>query len=192
MTVHAPACFIFDLDGTLAFTEHVHLKAYHEALTRCGLPSLSEEEFHKYFGLGMEDILHRHLFKHGLPYTRELHNKIRAAKLDEYEKHVHLVEENEVMVRLLRALNPHYNIALATTASRRGATAVLRTLGLGQVFDYKVFGDDVEHPKPHPECFEKVAAYFKVRPHDCIIFEDSEAGIKAANAFGAHVMKVIR
>ena len=46
--------------------------------------------------------------------------------------------------------------------------------------------------KPDPECYLTAMDYFKVKPEDTIIFEDSESGLKAAEASGAFYYKVFR
>jgi beta-phosphoglucomutase len=107
-----------------------------------------------------------------------------------YDKHLHKVETHEPFVSLLRALSPHYKTALATTTNRRQGLAVIKHLGIAELFDVTVFGDDVTNNKPDPECYETAAKLLGAKPEECLIFEDSEAGITAAEAFGAQVVKV--
>lgn len=52
------------------------------------------------------------------------------------------------------------------------------------------FGDEVTKNKPDPECYEHTAKLLKAKAEECLIFEDSERGIAAANAFGAQVVQV--
>lgn len=56
--------------------------------------------------------------------------------------------------------------------------------------DLQLSNEDVAHPKPDPEIYNKAMAYFGLGPSECLIVEDNEHGIAAAQASGAHVMAV--
>lgn len=184
-------CFVFDLDGTLIFNEKANAEAYIATFKALGLP-MTAEEYSSYFGLGIADLLAVHTKKHGIENTPELLADIKKIKAKEYAKRIHLVEQNHTTVGLLRALAPHYKIALATTAREVNARAALDTFGLTELFDYMVFGEDVERMKPDPECHHMIAKHFNVEADECIIFEDSSTGLRAAEAFGGHICKVVR
>jgi beta-phosphoglucomutase len=186
-------CFIFDLDGTLVFNESANFLAYEAAFKAVG-HSLGEEDFIPHFRKGglINDIYADYIAKHGLQHNEEHLLQIKDAKVKEYAARFDLIEQNIATVTLLRALAPHYNIALATTARRANGTAVLEKFGLLDLFDYTVFGEDVTNKKPDPECHQKIATHFGVRPDQCLIFEDSLNGFAAAEAFGGHICKVIR
>lgn len=183
-------CFIFDLDGTLVFNEHANAEAYRAAFAALGL-IMEPEEYGTYFGLNVRDMLAEYCKNHGIANTPELLKTLKDTKSKEYAARMHLIEQNHATVGLLRALAPHYHTALATTAREVNARAVLNNFGLTELFDYMVFGDDVIKGKPDPECHQKIAQHFNVTPQECLIFEDSASGLKAAQAFGAHICKVV-
>jgi len=56
--------------------------------------------------------------------------------------------------------------------------------GIRSYFDHLVFGDEVEHSKPHPEIFLKASRALDVNPENCLVFEDSFQGLRAARAAG--------
>lgn len=184
-------CFIFDLDGTLVFNEEANFLAYEATFTHVGL-TLTRDEYISYIGLGADDMLKEHCKNHGQAYSDELLKKIKSTKALEYAARLHLIEQNHATVGLLKALSPHYKTALATTAREQNARAVLDNFGLTKYFDCMVFAEQVQHKKPDPECYFAIAKHFNVKPEQCIIFEDSTVGIKAAEAFGAHICKVVR
>jgi HAD superfamily hydrolase (TIGR01509 family) len=184
-------CFIFDLDGTLVFNEHANAEAYKAAFASLGL-AITPEEYSTYFGLNVKDMLARYTKKRNIPNPPELLPKLKEAKTKEYTARLHMIEQNNAIVGLLRALSPHYHTALATTAREVNARAVLHAFGLTELFDYMIFGEDVAKGKPDPECYHKVAQHFNVTPQECIVFEDSPSGLKAAEAFGAHICKVVQ
>ena len=71
-------------------------------------------------------------------------------------------------------------------ARRRGADR----LGVVQYFDDMVFGTEIERGKPWPDIFLKAAEKAHAAPADCLVLEDSEAGIQAAHAAGIDVLCV--
>lgn len=186
-------CFIFDLDGTLIFNEHANLLAYQAAFTAVGL-KLDEKDFRIHFQSGgsIEDIFADYTQNHVVENAPQQLKKIKELKSKEYAARFHLIEQNSTTVGLLRALAPHHFTALATTASEKNARALLEHFGLTHLFQYAVYGDSVMHKKPDPECHQKIADHFAVRPEECIIFEDSPKGVAAAEAFGAHICKVVQ
>jgi HAD superfamily hydrolase (TIGR01509 family) len=103
-----------------------------------------------------------------------------------------MIEQNHAMIALLSSLSKHYKTALATTAKKQNGQGVLEYFGLTELFDFMVFADDVRKLKPEPECYQKIANHFGIKPEECIIFEDSSKGFAAAETFGAHVCKVMR
>ena len=184
-------CYIFDLDGTLVHNEHANTEAYKAAFAALGL-TITTEEYGTYFGLGVADMLAAHTKKLGIANTPELLKKLKETKAKEYAKRMHLIEKNNTTVGLLRSLAPHYHTALATTAREVNARAVLDAFDLTEYFNFMVFGEDVKKTKPDPECHHIIAKHFNVEPSECIIFEDSNSGLRAAEAFGAHICKIVK
>jgi HAD superfamily hydrolase (TIGR01509 family) len=143
-------------------------------------------------GGSIEDIFADYTKNHVVKNAPEQLRKIKELKSKEYAARFHLIEQNNTTVGLLRALAPHHFTALATTATKKNAGALLEYFGLTHLFQYAVYGDDVTHKKPDPECHQKIADHFKVSPDECIIFEDSSKGFAAAEAFGGHICKVVQ
>jgi HAD superfamily hydrolase (TIGR01509 family) len=186
-------CFIFDLDGTLVFNESANFLAYEAAFKAVG-HSLGEEDFMPHFrnGGSIEDIYAGYVTKHDLPRDESILGRIKEVKAKEYATRFHLIEQNTAVISLLRALAPYYPTALATTSQRVNGAALLENFNLLKLFDYTIFGEDVTAKKPNPECHQKIAKHFDVRPDQCLIFEDSPKGFAAAEAFGGHICKVVR
>jgi HAD superfamily hydrolase (TIGR01509 family) len=81
-------------------------------------------------------------------------------------------------------------MAIATNGEPANADFVIDTGGLRQYFRTVVNGHQVERPKPDPEIYLRVADLLSVPPGNCIIFEDSMAGVEAARASGARIVAV--
>jgi HAD superfamily hydrolase (TIGR01509 family) len=92
---------------------------------------------------------------------------------------------------LVRALTEHgIPMAVATSSRRAHAEPHLRSAGLLQWFATIVTRDDVSFPKPHPEPYLLAAARLKAVPGNCVAFEDSLSGVRAAHAAGMHTIMV--
>ncbi len=92
----------------------------------------------------------------------------------------------ELLAALARADIP---TALVSSSYRRLVDAVVDQLPAG-TFAVTVAGDEVEHPKPHPEPYLTAMAALDVDPAGCVVLEDSPTGATAGNAAGAHVIAV--
>jgi beta-phosphoglucomutase-like phosphatase (HAD superfamily) len=88
------------------------------------------------------------------------------------------------VVELVKEYHGKLPMAVGTGGYKRLSWKTLEILGLNQYFDILVSGEDVKHPKPHPETFLKCAARMEVNPEVCHVFEDGELGIQAAHAAG--------
>lgn len=71
-------------------------------------------------------------------------------------------------------------ISLGTSTDKRLAEIALSKTGILKYFDYTVFGDQVKIGKPNPEIYLKSVEHFGFKPEECIVFEDTYAGAKAA------------
>jgi beta-phosphoglucomutase len=80
--------------------------------------------------------------------------------------------------------------AVATSATRRDADALLAEIGLRQYFETIVTVEDVHWGKPNPEVYLKAAAGIALPPASCLVFEDALVGVHAARNAGMRVIGV--
>lgn len=71
-------------------------------------------------------------------------------------------------------------ISLGTSTEKEYAEIALKRTGLYDYFDFVVYGDQVKNGKPHPEIYLKSVEHFGFKPNECIVFEDTSIGAKAA------------
>lgn len=174
-----------DLDDTLIFTLRPNHLAYQTALMEQGF-DLSLEEYSSFCnGHSYKDFLPK-IMGEGHPAMETVHDR----KTELYAQCLKAAEINSPLVDILRAIKPQYNIALVTTASRTNVERILSHFGLDDIFDALITREDVAKSKPDPAGYLLAMEKFGVKKENCIIFEDSPSGIKAALASGCATMCV--
>jgi beta-phosphoglucomutase len=126
----------------------------------------------------------RHLPVTGLPDALDSRACRKHLELILYSRYPH----NISLLRELRGAG--YLTGLATMSHTEQAQRVLSILGLTDAFDVVATRDDVEHGKPDPEIDLLVARELEVEPEDCLVVEDSPAGVAAALTAGMDVIAV--
>ena len=178
---------IFDLDGLLVDTELIAYQIYKDILEKFGYQFTKEEYAQDYSGKSMTVNVPHVIETYQLPWTVEkgLEEVLRA----EERLLTYGVELKPGARELLAFLKEnHYKIAMASSSIRDRALNILRENGILDYFGQFVFGKEVEKGKPYPDIFLKACEKLGERPEDCLVLEDSEAGIQAANAAGIPVI----
>ena len=178
---------IFDLDGLLADTEIISLKVYQELLRDFGIPFTEETYSRDYSGHREEENVQRFLNTYDLPWNFDQ----TLAKVYELEaqilaKGVNLKKGAKNLLTYLQ--REGIPIALATSSVESRARMILDSNGILSLFDYLVFAKDVKRSKPYPDIFLKACSDLNVLPENCLVLEDSEAGIEAASRAGIPVI----
>jgi beta-phosphoglucomutase-like phosphatase (HAD superfamily) len=83
--------------------------------------------------------------------------------------------------------NKDVTLILASSSAMVNIDRVFNRFDLNQYFTAKISGADLKESKPHPEIFEKAAILGKTPKENCIVIEDSDNGVKAANDAGIFV-----
>ena len=199
---------IFDLDGTLVETEELKALSYARAASELR-PGLDEAEviegFKDLVGRSREEVATGLVGRFGLEEAARGRADGTMAeapwqafvrvRLGIYEE---LLADDEVVlahryphnIALLHDLRRAYPVGLATMSHRVQAWRVLLILGLTEVFEVVATRDDVEHPKPDPEIDLLAARYLGAPPGECLVIEDSPAGVAAGLAAGMDVIAV--
>ena len=178
---------IFDLDGLLADTEIISLKVYQELLKDFGIPFTEETYSREYSGHREEENVQRFLDTYDLPWNFDQ----TLAKVYELEAQILAQGVNlkkgakDLLTYLQKEGVP---IALATSSVESRARMILDSNGILSLFDYLVFAKDVKRSKPYPDIFLKACSDLNVLPENCLVLEDSEAGIEAASRAGIPVI----
>ncbi|NLK95237.1 MAG: HAD family phosphatase [Clostridiales bacterium] len=170
---------IFDMDGVIFDTERVYLDEWIEIFKEYGY-IMEKDLYISVMGRGRKKV--KEIFK-GY-YGKDLPIEEMYIKKDKMLKVA--IDNNEVplkkgAIEILDYLNSKkIKVALATSAKRERLEKQLNAFNIRNKFQGIVSGDDIENSKPNPDIFLKAAKILEVDPKNCIVIEDSPAGIKAA------------
>lgn len=178
-------CLLFDMDGTLLFTEEANFAAYHRAFAEVGF-ALEREAYQRAFGLRFDAMVR----EVGAKLDAARAKQVREAKARYYPECFTQVRPNLPLTGFLRSARKGHKTGLVTTAATVNAKGLLQHFDLTHLFDVTVFGEDVERPKPDPEGYLRAARLAGVPPSECLTFEDSDSGVAAAEAAGIAVVRV--
>ncbi|MBR2976292.1 MAG: HAD-IA family hydrolase [Alistipes sp.] len=177
---------LLDFDGTLADTRQANARAYIEALGEVGI-TLSEEEYlERYFGVRCMEFMR----SVGIASDEEI-ARLRRRKIELYPRHFGSVVLNTPLwewCRMMRRMGS--KVWIVSTGHIDNIRNVMRYLKLEEGIDGIISGDDVQHPKPSPECFLRAMEIEGATPAETIIFEDSQVGLEAARRSGAQYVAV--
>lgn len=179
--------FIFDFDGTIADTYHLHETAFRETLKDYPV----EFEYKDYAGMSTREAT-RQIFSMNEVLINEKEfdflvkrKQQRANQL--YKECIAFVPGAFSFIELLNK-EKGIRLCLASSGSRMNVMDGLRALEIEKYFDYIVTGDDVQKAKPDPEIFQLVLRQAGVEANNAIVIEDSISGIMAADAAGIDVI----
>jgi len=180
---------IFDMDGVLIDSNPTHATSWIEYLTAQGLPY---EGIDTWMAGKRNDQIMRILL--GDAASEEEIFAHGAAKEALYRQKMAPILEQQLMPGLrgfLSVLNG-LPVGLGSNAEPANVEFLLDAARLRDRFRAVVDGHQVEHPKPAPDIYLRVAELLGVNPMECVIFEDSPSGLRAARAAGAQVVGVER
>lgn len=190
---HRYAGYIFDLDGTLVDSMPTHYRAWREALKEHGAPPeiFRWAEFTAHGGMAAVDIVRDLNASYGLSMQPET---VAERKRTLYAHHLlterlPVIPETVELVQQLKRSGIPY--AIGTGSALPGALATLRSAGLEGLFTLIITPDDVAHGKPAPDIFLCAAEHMGVAAADCVVFEDAEPGLQAAQAAGMAAVRVL-
>lgn len=199
MTTGALQALIFDVDGTLADTESVHMAAFNHAFAELGLDWVWTTDM--YTNLldisgGKERILH--YWKQRNPDLKEMDAHALSERISQMHQLKTAAYENAVnggavalrpgVLELMNeALSAGLKLAIATTTTPANIAALLRrAIGADWRLHFTAIGDASTAPikKPNPQVYLQVLDALQLPAAQCLALEDSSNGLRAATAAG--------
>ena len=190
---------IFDLDGTIVETEPIHFAAFNEVLGAEGIKIESDDYYQRLIGYNDHDCFAAVLREHGETASEDRIVGLTARKTTIYQA---MVAERDVVYdgaeKFVRDCAKRFPLMIATGTLRAEAEAILRSAGLRDLFLDIIAAEDVARGKPEPDGFNLALGRFgfilrqrdPILPAECLVVEDTPAGIAAAHRAGMKVLAI--
>lgn len=174
--------FIFDLDGVIVDTAKYHFLAWQKLANQLGI-EFTHEHNEELKGVSRVRSLDIILELGNIQASQEDKNKWLVQKNEEYLSYLVDMDESEILPGVLKVLEylKSKNQFIALGSASKNARPILEKTNILHFFDAIVDGNDVSNAKPDPEVFLRAAQLVGVSNENAIVFEDSVAGIQAAN-----------
>jgi beta-phosphoglucomutase len=174
--------FIFDLDGVIVDTAKYHFLAWQNLAKSIDI-DFTHEQNEQLKGVSRVKSLEKILEWGNRTISEELFTSLMGKKNEEYLSFIAKMTDEEILPDVPKILD--YLIEkqqpISLGSASKNARPILEKVNLLSKFDAIVDGNDVSKAKPDPEVFLIAAKHLNMKPEDCIVFEDSVAGVQAAN-----------
>ena len=172
--------YIFDCDGTLAHSMPVHYRAWRQTAEENGL-QMSEELFYSLGGVPTTRIVEILNEKFGANLDPE---KVAKRKEEVYVENMGDMQPLEEVTAFAREVAKFGKVSVASGGYLPVVQKTLEAIGFKDFFPVIVTTEQVSRGKPFPDMFLEAAKRMGVPPNECLVLEDSPAGIEAAKAAG--------
>jgi beta-phosphoglucomutase len=177
--------FLFDLDGVIVDTAVFHFQAWRRLAQKLG-GDFTEEQNEQLKGVSRVDSLKKIIEWTGATVSDEEFQTLMVEKNEWYLELVQGLGPQDALPGALNFLQTAYDqgIKIALGSASKNAPMILEKLGITPLFTAIIDGNNVVNGKPHPEVFLRGAEALGLEPSECVVFEDSIAGVQAAKAGG--------
>ena len=177
--------FIFDLDGVIVDTAKFHFLAWKKLADSLNI-NFTHEINEQLKGVSRVRSLEIILSQGNIQASEVDKNNWLIQKNEDYLTFVHQMDESEILPRVEEVLQflKEKNQYVVLGSASKNARPILEKVNILHYFDAIVDGNDVTNAKPDPEVFLQGANKVSVAYENSIVFEDSVAGIQAANTAG--------
>jgi HAD superfamily hydrolase (TIGR01509 family) len=178
--------YLFDCDGTIVDSMPLHYIAWKTALAEWNCV-FDEQLFYAWGGTPVAEIISLLNERQGLSMSVE---DVSSRKENVYLELLPQLKAIPEVVEHMEAQHGRIPFAVVSGSTRESVTASLLSVKLLDRFDTLVCAGDYEKSKPDPEAFLLAAGKLGVLPETCLVFEDTDMGIQAANAAGMASVKI--
>ncbi|MCI8320944.1 MAG: beta-phosphoglucomutase [Dorea sp.] len=180
---------VFDLDGVLVDTARFHYLAWKKLAEELGF-SFSPKQNEALKGVSRMKSLDLLLGIGRLSFPENIKIELAQKKNNWYVQYLQTLTRNDLLDYVLETLTDlrQKGIRTAIGSASKNTPLILEKTKLAGYFDVVVDGNSVSKAKPDPEVFLTAAQRLGISPEECLVFEDSEAGIQAAAA--AHMFSI--
>ena len=172
--------FLFDLDGTIVFTDHIYLLVWREILSKYNI-TLDSRIFNQYILGNSDDKVVKMLLPNcNLKEISELKDKL-------FIENIEKIQIIEGAVEFIKMVKSHgFNCSIVTNCNKSVATKIVDFCQIAGCIDYITIGNECKKSKPYPDPYLETIAKYNVNKNQCIIFEDSKSGLLSARLSNVH------
>ncbi|NRB53504.1 MAG: HAD family phosphatase [Saprospiraceae bacterium] len=179
---------LFDMDGVIADTNPFHKISIQEFCRRHQIEASDDFLREKVYGRVNREWIPNLFGKLSITEVETLAAEKEQLFRELYAPHLKPVEGLLDFLQMLQ--ENKIKAAVATSAPFENAEFILSGLEISHYFQAVLHSADVEQGKPHPEIYLKAAAALNESPANCIVIEDSIAGVQAGRAAGCKVIAI--
>ena len=166
--------FLFDLDGTIVFTDHIYLVVWKEILSKYNIV-LDLDLFNQYIlGNSDEKVVKMLLPKCNLKEISELKDKLFIENIN----HIKIIDGAVEFIKTVKSYG--FACSIVTNCNKNVATKIIDLCQIAKYIDYITIGNECKKSKPYPDPYLETIAKYNVNKNRCIIFEDSKSGLLSA------------
>ena len=180
--------YIFDNDGTLALSMALHFEAWQHAYRNNGGSfTLTREFAQSLAGVCMLETVRRvnAAFDESMDPEKVVEDQEAF-----YRSNLHRVPPNPPVVAFARRMAKTHPVSVASGGVWKTVTKTLEAIQMHDIFEIVVTQDQVKRSKPAPDLFLEAAKRMGVKPSKCLVFEDGQLGMQAAEAAGMQAVLV--
>lgn len=178
---------LFDLDGTLLDNNEYHFKSWKRYLEQ-SRKEISDEDYKENISGRTNKDAVEHIYGKQMSEDEAAEYYLEKEKIYR-EMFAPVIAPIKGLPEFLEDVKQHNILmAIATSGIQVNIDFMFQHVPIKQYFETIVKGEDIENGKPEPDIFLKTAERLGVSPNQCVVFEDSTAGVQAGKAAG---MKVV-
>ncbi|MBO5146305.1 MAG: beta-phosphoglucomutase [Lachnospiraceae bacterium] len=177
---------IFDLDGVLVSTDELHYQAWKQLADELGIVNFTKEDNEKQRGVSRMESLEIVLSKGNTVYSEKEKEMLAEKKNNYYKELLQELTDSAVLSGVKETLKflKEKGILIGVGSVSKNTPVILEKTGLLEWIDQVSCGLDITKSKPDPEVFLVAAQKLELPCSECLVVEDSAAGITAAKAAG--------
>ena len=180
---------IFDVDGTLLDTERIYMQAWKDAAAELGY-EITDELLRKTRAINAKEAARIFESEIGNGFSYDKTRVVRVRIAEEIIQRESPILKPGVTELLAFLQEKRIRLSVASSTHLKGTKEHLSESGILEPFEVVVGGDMVTKGKPNPDIFLKAAELLHLAPEECLVVEDSPAGIRAAHAAGMKAVLV--
>ncbi len=183
----------FDLDGTIVKeTEELKKQAFEKVLKDLDASYIDPKPY-CISGYPLKDCWKAILYANELPEKKSIKELVEKTR----EVYLEIIKNSDIKPLegfwdLIYELKTEKNLKIGLTTNTNRATqeVVSQKLGISDIFDVIICGDEVRKPKPHPEMYKKALKKLGIKPKEALVFEDSFPGVESAGKAGIDTLVI--